>query len=174
LSSAYWNSRKKREWRTCTCSLINTSNLSGLRRSGKGLAEVSTLIDVHRAVAYLTPYLAGEKIIHTPEHLPKRARIFTTSRSIVLWGKKKKSGGFLRRLDLGSLYSIGPQFENCAVSPPRFGSFPCRRWMDAPHRIANIVHDLSGSWNVSLETVPYEFQRGGNQMMRVRPLQIER
>jgi hypothetical protein len=39
--------------------------------------------------------------------------------------------------------------------------------------VANIVDDLSSSWNVSLETVPYEFQRGANQMMRVRPLQIE-
>jgi Methyltransferase domain len=38
---------------------------------------------------------------------------------------------------------------------------------------ANIVDDLRTSWNVSLETVPYEFQRSGNQMMRVRPLQTE-
>jgi len=40
--------------------------------------------------------------------------------------------------------------------------------------VARLVDDLSGSWEVSLETVPYEFQRGGNQMMRVRPLQTER
>jgi hypothetical protein len=39
--------------------------------------------------------------------------------------------------------------------------------------VASIVDDLSGSWEVSLETVPYEFQRGGNQMMRVRPLQTQ-
>jgi hypothetical protein len=74
-------------------------------------------IDVHRAVAYLTPYLAGEKIIHTLEHLPKRARIFTTSRSIVLWGKKKKSGGFLRRLDLGCLYDAAPNPKNLRFAP---------------------------------------------------------
>jgi hypothetical protein len=37
--------------------------------------------------------------------------------------------------------------------------------------IASMVHDLSDSWEVSLETVPYEFQRGGNQMMRIRPRQ---
>jgi hypothetical protein len=37
--------------------------------------------------------------------------------------------------------------------------------------VANIVDDLSSSLTISLETVPYEFQRGGNQMMRVRPLQ---
>ena len=35
--------------------------------------------------------------------------------------------------------------------------------------IASIVDDLSGSYEISLETVPYEFQRGANRMMRVRP-----
>lgn len=35
--------------------------------------------------------------------------------------------------------------------------------------VARMVDDLRGSCEVSLETVPYEFQRGGNQMMRVRP-----
>jgi hypothetical protein len=69
-------------------------------------------IDVHRAVAYLTPYLAGEKILHTLERLPKRARIFTTSRSIVLWGKKKNSGWFLRRLILGALHDAAPNPTN--------------------------------------------------------------
>jgi hypothetical protein len=39
--------------------------------------------------------------------------------------------------------------------------------------VARMVDDLSGSREVSLETVPYEFQRGGDQMMRVRPLQAE-
>ena len=32
-----------------------------------------------------------------------------------------------------------------------------------------IVQDLRDSYDVSVETVSYEFQRGGNQMMRVRP-----
>jgi hypothetical protein len=45
---------------------------------------------------------------HTLMHLPKRARIFTTSRSIVLWGKREKSGWFLRRVDLGCLYDAAP------------------------------------------------------------------
>jgi hypothetical protein len=36
--------------------------------------------------------------------------------------------------------------------------------------VAKIVEDLRDSCAVSLETVPYEFQRGGNQMMRVRHL----
>lgn len=40
--------------------------------------------------------------------------------------------------------------------------------------VASMVNDLSDSYELALETVPYEFQRGGNQMMRVRPLQSER
>jgi hypothetical protein len=39
---------------------------------------------------------------HRLELLPKRARIFTTSRSIVLWGKKEKTGWWLRRVNLNS------------------------------------------------------------------------
>jgi hypothetical protein len=55
--------------------------------------------------------------MHTLLHLPKRARIFTTSRSIVLWGKKKKSGGFLTRLGLGSLYDAAPNPTNLRFEP---------------------------------------------------------
>jgi hypothetical protein len=40
--------------------------------------------------------------------------------------------------------------------------------------VASIADGFSGLWEISIETVPYEFQRGGNQMMRVRPLQTER
>jgi hypothetical protein len=39
--------------------------------------------------------------------------------------------------------------------------------------VATTVNDLTGSCEVSLETVPYEFQRGGNQMMRIRPRHTE-
>jgi hypothetical protein len=39
--------------------------------------------------------------------------------------------------------------------------------------VATIVNDLSDSYEVALETVPYEFQRGGNQMIRVRSLYNE-
>jgi hypothetical protein len=39
--------------------------------------------------------------------------------------------------------------------------------------VAGIAGDLRDSYEVSVETVPYEFQRGGNQMMRVRLLQTE-
>ena len=84
-------------------------------------------IDVHRAIAYLTPYLAGEKIMHTLERLPKRARIFTTSRSIVLWGKGKKesNGWWLRRENVGALYDAAPNPSNVRSEPDenlkRFG-----------------------------------------------------
>jgi hypothetical protein len=39
--------------------------------------------------------------------------------------------------------------------------------------VARIADDLRGSAEVSLETVPDEFQRSGNQMMRVRPHQTK-
>jgi hypothetical protein len=65
-------------------------------------------VDVHRVSAYLAVYLAGDKILHTLELLPKRARIFTTSRSIVLWGKKKTSGWKLRRISTSELYERAP------------------------------------------------------------------
>jgi hypothetical protein len=69
-------------------------------------------VDVHRVSAYLSVYLAGDKIIHTLELLPKRARIFTTSRSIVLWGKRKKGGWWLRRVNLSVLYDATEKPEN--------------------------------------------------------------
>ena len=60
-------------------------------------------VDVHRVSAYLSVYLAGDKVAKTLELLPKRARIFTTAQSIVLWGKKVKSGWCLRRMTLSEL-----------------------------------------------------------------------
>jgi hypothetical protein len=69
-------------------------------------------VDVHRVSAYLAVYLAGEKILHTLELLPKRARIFTTSRSIVLWGKKQKGTWWLRRVGLSELYDATEKPEN--------------------------------------------------------------
>jgi len=69
-------------------------------------------VDVHRVSAYLSSYLAGDKVTHTLELLPKRARIFTTSRSIVLWGKKEKSGWWLRRVDIGALYDAAQNPTN--------------------------------------------------------------
>ena len=42
----------------------------------------------------------------------------------------------------------------------------------SPH-LPSIVEDLKGSCDVSVETVLYEFQRGANQMMRLRPLRAQ-
>jgi len=63
-------------------------------------------VDVHRVSAYLSVYLAGDKVSKTLELLPKRARIFTTARSIVLWGRKKKTGWKLFALDVTALMEI--------------------------------------------------------------------
>ena len=60
-------------------------------------------VDIHRVTAYLACYLTGQKVEHTLSLLPNRARIFTTSRSIVLWGKKKPAGWWLRRMSLSEL-----------------------------------------------------------------------
>lgn len=75
---------------------------------GGGRVVDIPFVDVHRVSAYLAVYLAGNKILHTLELLPKRARIYTTSRSIVLWGKRKTSGWKLRRLSVSELYKRAP------------------------------------------------------------------
>jgi hypothetical protein len=54
-------------------------------------------VDVHRVAGYLATYLSGSKIDHTLARLPRRARIFSASRSISMWGKKKKTGWMLAR-----------------------------------------------------------------------------
>ena len=69
-------------------------------------------IDVHRVSAYLSVYLTGDKVIKTLELLPKRARIFTTSRSIALWDKKKKGVGWLRRWSASALHEASPNPSN--------------------------------------------------------------
>jgi hypothetical protein len=65
-----------------------------------------TYVDVHRVSAYLTIYLAGNKIENTLKQLAPRARIFTTSRSITLWPKKTKNkmGWWLRRKHFQELH----------------------------------------------------------------------
>jgi hypothetical protein len=60
-------------------------------------------VGVHRVAGYLAAYLSGAKVVYTLSLLPRRGRIFTTSRSIVLWGKKKSSGWLLSRDTLWSL-----------------------------------------------------------------------
>lgn len=74
-------------------------------------------VDVHRVSAYLAVYLAGDKVLHTLELLPKRARIFTTSRSIVLWGKKTKTGWFLRRASIASLFDAAQNPSGVRFDP---------------------------------------------------------
>jgi hypothetical protein len=54
-------------------------------------------VDVHRVAAYLTRYLTSEKIAHTLSLLPKRARIFGSSRSIAFSEKKEKAGWWMVR-----------------------------------------------------------------------------
>src|SRR5258707_2792222 len=75
------------------------------------------LVDLHRVAAYLSHYLTGDKVLHTLELLPKRARIFTTSRSIVLWGKKKTSGWWLRRMGIETFYDAAPNPANVHFEP---------------------------------------------------------
>ena len=60
-------------------------------------------VDVHRVAGYLAAYLSGAKVEQTLSLLPPRGRIFTTSRSIVLWGKKQKTGWMLARKSLWRL-----------------------------------------------------------------------
>lgn len=60
-------------------------------------------VDVQRVAGYLAAYLSGAKVEHTLSLLPKRGRIFTTSRSITLWGKKQETGWMLCRKSLWRL-----------------------------------------------------------------------
>jgi hypothetical protein len=54
-------------------------------------------VDVQRVAGYVSTYLAGEKIEHTLDLLPLRARIFTTSRGIRLTEKRKSEGWWIVR-----------------------------------------------------------------------------
>jgi len=74
-------------------------------------------VDVHRVSAYLAVYLAGGKVAQTLNLLAKRARIFTTARCIVLWGKKKPSGWRLRRVDISTLHEAAEGVCNARFEP---------------------------------------------------------
>ncbi len=84
---------------------------------GGGVIVDIRMVDIHRVTAYLSVYLAGDKVKHTLELLPKRARIFTTSRSIVLWSKKKSSGWCLRRVGIETFYDVAPNPTNVRFEP---------------------------------------------------------
>ena len=75
--------------------------------SGGGrVVDIRRVTEVQFVAAYVAGYLAGPKITHTLSLLTKRARIFTTSRSISLWGKKEKTAWKLARLDLSTLRDL--------------------------------------------------------------------
>jgi len=81
------------------------------------------LVDVHRVAGYLTVYLAGEKIEHTLGLLPRRARIFTTSRGIRLSEKSKSVGWWrVRRsislLEFASKSPTGHRYKGEKVRSP--------------------------------------------------------
>lgn len=69
-------------------------------------------VDVHRIAGYLTRYLAGDKVEHTLSLLPLRARIFSCSRSILLWGKKEKSKWWLCKRSLDNLHTQAQGIQN--------------------------------------------------------------
>src|SRR6266851_637207 len=71
---------------------------------GGGVVVDIRMVDIHRVTAYLSIYLAGDKVKHTLKLLAVRARIFTTSRSIRLWPKKEKRGWWLRRTNLETFF----------------------------------------------------------------------
>jgi hypothetical protein len=79
---------------------------------GGGKVVDIRFVDVHRVSAYLSVYLVGDKVKLTLELLPMRARIFTTSRSIVLWGKKKASSWWMRREGIETFYNAAANPAN--------------------------------------------------------------
>jgi len=69
-------------------------------------------VDVHRVSAYLTKYLANQKVEHTLRYLPLRARIFSTSRSIVFWGKNKSGYWWLAKKNFDRLREMAEKVSN--------------------------------------------------------------
>ena len=79
-------------------------------RSGGGvIVDIRRFVRIQFVAAYLAGYLAGRKIEHTLSLLPRRARILSTSRSISLWGKKKKTAWKLAKQSLWSLRNRVPR-----------------------------------------------------------------
>lgn len=105
--------------------------LSGAwQRNGGGKIVDIRYVDIHRVTAYLTPYLAGDKIAHTLSLLPSRARIFTTSRGIQLSEKPQSTGWWLVRrsisfLDFCSKNATNHRFEASDARSPLLIYFEC-------------------------------------------------
>jgi len=70
---------------------------------GGKIVDIRRFVKIQFVAAYLAGYLAGKKIAHTLSLLPRRARVFSTSRSISLWGKRKKTAWKLCKKSLWSL-----------------------------------------------------------------------
>ena len=93
------------------------------RSIGGGKVVDIRYVDVHRVTAYLTPYLAGQKIEHTLGLLPPRARIFTTPRGIQLSEKRKSPGWQLVRksiilLEFCSKKPTSHRYNDQNIRPP--------------------------------------------------------
>jgi hypothetical protein len=75
---------------------------------GGGVVVDIRYVDIHRVVAYVTPYLTGGKIEHTLGLLHPRARIFSTSRGLSLSQKTKNLGWWLNRVSMESVHRFCP------------------------------------------------------------------
>ena len=106
-------------------------------------------VDVHRVSAYLCVYLVGDKVARTLELLPKRARIFTTSRSIRLWKKKEKRGWWLRRETIDALF-------DAAANPANV------RWVSVDD-LKPFALEMLGSF----ESPPSQFAIGGRDVLKI-------
>lgn len=74
-------------------------------------------VDVNRVAGYLATYLTGQKVVLTLSLLPRRARIFSCSRSISLWGKKEQTLWWLVKRRVDFLYGRGVNVKNERFEP---------------------------------------------------------
>ena len=77
-------------------------------RVGGGEIVEIRYVEIRRVAAYLTAYLTSTKIVHTLDHLPRRARIFSTSRGIRLSNPSGNSGWWLKRKHITYLHHHSP------------------------------------------------------------------
>jgi len=110
-------------------------------------------IDVHRVVAYVTPYLAGDKIEHTLRLLPPRARIFSTSRGLSLSQKTKKLGWWLVRVSIETVHRFcpnpsGEKFEDLRSGHSRLSYFEGLITIASigDHEVISVLKRLARAW----------------------------
>ena len=65
-------------------------------------------VDVHRVAGYLAKYLTKDSL----RGLPPGTRLFSSSRGIVIWPKKKASGWWLSWREIGELHEQAKQARN--------------------------------------------------------------